>query len=586
MAKRTNNEMPKDDAWIRVGSLEELMRDGVKLIKGKDRPIAVFAHQGKAFAVDNRCPHLGFPLTKGTVHDGILTCHWHQARFDLCSGCTFDLWADDVPSFATRVDQGVVHVAALLNQESGRFQRQLVKGLTQNIGLLQAKGIVGLLAEGASASDLIKSILAFGVEHQNTAQGMTELAIAGNLAPALGAQSLYFALFRASQQVAQASNNSRRLFREPLAGETYDLGTLRRWFEQWIEVRDRDGAERVLLTAIAQGATPAQLADMMVGADSQRLFSAQGHPIDFINKAMELLDFVGWEHAAKVLPLALPNMAAGRGAEEDSHWRHPINLVALVRDAESKLEAALARPRNLNWTCDETTTLDVLLGDDPAAIIKTILAALEAGAPPHEISQRVAYAGALRLARFAHGNEVGDWFNPQHTFTTCNAVDQLIRRSPTPRVVRALLHVALAVYSDRFLNIPPAKLPDESSDHSGLPESGELLAQLLRELDGRSLSNTPARLVSRYLSLSLPLRDLIETLATCTLREDLDFHTLQILDAGVRQARQWGEGEQATRIFVGVIRNLAAVCPTPRARLKTATTALKLHHGESMHEET
>jgi hypothetical protein len=52
---------------------------------------------GRIFALDNRCPHIGFPLERGSVEDGILTCHWHHARFDHESGCTFDLWADDVP---------------------------------------------------------------------------------------------------------------------------------------------------------------------------------------------------------------------------------------------------------------------------------------------------------------------------------------------------------------------------------------------------------------------------------------------------------------------------------------------------------
>lgn len=37
------------------------------------------------FAVDNRCPHMGFPLDRGTCGDGILTCHWHHASFDLAS---------------------------------------------------------------------------------------------------------------------------------------------------------------------------------------------------------------------------------------------------------------------------------------------------------------------------------------------------------------------------------------------------------------------------------------------------------------------------------------------------------------------
>jgi len=44
-----------------------------------------------AFALDNRCSHTGFLLDRGSVEDGILTCHRHHARFDRESGCTFDL---------------------------------------------------------------------------------------------------------------------------------------------------------------------------------------------------------------------------------------------------------------------------------------------------------------------------------------------------------------------------------------------------------------------------------------------------------------------------------------------------------------
>ena len=46
---------------------------------------------------------MGFPLDRGSTEDGILTCHWHHARFDLTSGCTFDLWADDVPTCAVEL---------------------------------------------------------------------------------------------------------------------------------------------------------------------------------------------------------------------------------------------------------------------------------------------------------------------------------------------------------------------------------------------------------------------------------------------------------------------------------------------------
>ena len=65
----------------------------------------------------------------------------------------------------------------------------------------------------------------------------------------------------------------------------------------------------------------------------------------------------------------------------------------------------------------------------------------------------------MRLARFAPSNEVGDWFNPQHTFIFSNAVAQAVRRSETAGVVRSIYDAAMAVYLDRYLNVPPAPLP-------------------------------------------------------------------------------------------------------------------------------
>ena len=76
---------------IHVADHETLQSRGVMVVSGSRRRIAVFADGEAVYAVENNCPHMGFPLDKGTVRDGMLTCHWHQARFDLKSGCTFDL---------------------------------------------------------------------------------------------------------------------------------------------------------------------------------------------------------------------------------------------------------------------------------------------------------------------------------------------------------------------------------------------------------------------------------------------------------------------------------------------------------------
>ena len=78
--------------FVRACSLDELKDKGRLVVHGRHPPILLVYDQGQVFALDNRCPHMGFPLERGSIADGILTCHWHHARFDLASGCTFDLW--------------------------------------------------------------------------------------------------------------------------------------------------------------------------------------------------------------------------------------------------------------------------------------------------------------------------------------------------------------------------------------------------------------------------------------------------------------------------------------------------------------
>lgn len=94
-------DMPAD-GFERAGTLKELKAEGRLVMHGHHRPVLVLFDGGKPVALDNRCPHMGFPLDRGTVEHEVLTCHWHHARFDIASGCAFDLWADDVPACPVR----------------------------------------------------------------------------------------------------------------------------------------------------------------------------------------------------------------------------------------------------------------------------------------------------------------------------------------------------------------------------------------------------------------------------------------------------------------------------------------------------
>ena len=92
-----------------------------------------------------------------------------------------------------------------------------------------------------------------------------------------------------------------------------------------------------------------------------------------------------------------------------------------------------------------------------------------------------------------------------------------------------------------------------------------------------------ARLVARHLFMGHPPEQLIATLARALLREDAGFHAYQMLEAGVRQFREWGNCDQARHILVAVARYLAAHSPTERALLQTADIARRLMRGGELH---
>jgi nitrite reductase/ring-hydroxylating ferredoxin subunit len=72
--------------WVHAISASELPEGHRRTVVVGGHTMVLLNSHGRLFAVDNRCPHMGFPLDRGTVQDCILTCHWHHARFDLETG--------------------------------------------------------------------------------------------------------------------------------------------------------------------------------------------------------------------------------------------------------------------------------------------------------------------------------------------------------------------------------------------------------------------------------------------------------------------------------------------------------------------
>ena len=452
---------------LHVGSLEEVRSRSPLVVSKGPVPIVIFDHDGELHAVDNRCPHMGFPLHRGTVEDGILTCYWHHARFDLVSGCTFNLFADDVDSYGVEVRDGEVYldVTPPPVDPVQRWSRRLKEGMEQNLSLIVGKSVVGLHHSGVSHDEVARQGALYGVRHRRDwSSGLTILSAMANVCDLLEGTERIPPMYHGLVHIARdCAGRTPKFEIPPLRNQEIPAGHLKRWFRYFVEVRSTEGAERCLLTAVHKGMTSAELTDLVGAAATDHVYLDGGHVIDFVNKAFELLDRIGWEHAGRLLPALIQPLCLAVRSEERNPWRHPIDLVPVLRQAVAQIPEALESGQGKTWTKPKDFT-DALFSDDPHTPIEALLGALRGGARPVQLAQAVAcVAAALRIVRFHVQNELADWIAVLHTFTYSNALHQLLKRNQSPDLTRGVFHGAMRVYLDRFFNIPPARRPPRPS---------------------------------------------------------------------------------------------------------------------------
>jgi len=573
------------ESLVRAASLADLRAAGRLVVSAGGHTLCLFAEGDDVHAVDNRCPHMGFPLHRGSVADGILTCHWHHARFDLCSGGTFDQWADDLRRFPVEVRGDDVFVDLRVPGDPVARQRERLRdGLERDIPLVLAKATIAVVEVDGGATEVFRAGLEFGVERRGAGwgRGLTTLVCLARLAARLDPEDAAPALYHGLADVAaESAGEPPRFALDPLPSAGTDVARLARWFRRFVEVRDAEGAERALVSAVRAGASPAQLADMLFAAATDHRYLDGGHALDFVNKALEALDLAGWDRAEAVLASLPAQLAAAERMEESNAWRNPIDLVELVEAAFERLPATLAGSRRDGWT-GHAELVETVLADDPAVAVDSLLAALGDGANAVDVASAVSFAAATRIARFPTSNEFGDWDTALHTFTFANAVEQGLRRSPSPELVRGVLDAAMSVHLDRFLNVPAARLPrpEPISDHPGL-----VLAELPSLLDRQQQVDAAGQLVATFLGAGGKGRELVAALGAALLREDRNFHTIQCLEAAVRQHELMRCAEDAYVPLVAAARYLAAHATTARAQRQTFEIARRLQRGERLYED-
>jgi nitrite reductase/ring-hydroxylating ferredoxin subunit len=567
---------------VRAGSVEQLQSEGRLVTKVGSLPVVVFWHDGGAYAIEDRCPHMGFPLHRGTVEAGLLTCHWHHARFDLESGCTLDLWADDARAFDVELTGDDVLVTPRRNgDEVGRLQARLRDGLEEGLTLVIAKSVLGLFEAGVSPAAIVRTGVKFGATFRGPGwgAGLTVLIAMANVLDRLDPADRPVALVHALAFVSRDTRgNAPRFPVTPLHTEAVPSDRLADWYRRFVDTRSTDAAERVLATGLTTGVDLTAVEHMMTAAVTDHVFVDGGHTLDFTNKAFEAVELLGSESAELVLPTLVVQTANASRSEEGGAWRHPHDLAALIAHADQRLPGAVAAGEARRGEFDDVSGLaQRILADEPEPVVDAVLGAIESGATPEQLGRALAYAAALRITRFHTQNDFGDWDSVHHAFTAANALHHALQRAPSPELLRGLVHGALRVYLDRFLNVPAARLPRA--------EQGAL-ADLAHGWEIQGQVDESASIAYGFLRGGGSREELVAELGHALLREDVEFHWFQVYEAAVRQAFAWPAGsEESALILAGLARFLAAHTPTRRELPRVIDIATRLRRGERLFEE-
>ena len=444
--------------WIQVARLEDLQPDQMLTIKqGRYQLVMGTDPEGDVFALDNRCPHEGYPLASGELKGCELTCVWHNWKFKVTDGSCL-LGGEGVRSYPVRIVAGSVEVdfaepdpatlhaqlkasiaEGLFRYENGRVFRDVAR-------LLEAQYPAERVATDLAAYDALHA--EYGATHS--------LPLVADCTRFLGRYRGTEALYALAPALDLCGETNRRLAPrstpESMACPVEDLGAeLRRA----VEDEQLERAEGLLRFAFEAGIARAQIESWLYAALSDHFLSF-GHPLIYLVKAQELFERAGDQRAPLILrgqlfgmlhatrEDCLPYMAAyakrlqAIGPELPDLWRSA--------DGHFQIDSIHIRSAVLDGTSNEA--------------FDAVLNALKLGGSVDQLAETLVGAAATRLLRFdvSIDRDVSvaeNWLWATHRFTFASAVRNAVRRFRDPLAIRFLFQSVMFTHSGRAMDLAP-----------------------------------------------------------------------------------------------------------------------------------
>jgi nitrite reductase/ring-hydroxylating ferredoxin subunit len=434
--------------WVRAMAVDDITNGGGRSFAYLDKRVALFRTSTGVFACDNRCPHQGYALVRGDVNDGVLTCAWHNWKFELGSG-TCRYGGENIRTYPVRISNGQIYID-VADPPVEVIRPELFRSLTAAMDDLDigrvARDTLRLQRLGTPLADVVAEGVRYAAPRAEYGWDHSLATLADCLrmsryfAESLQALPVIQGLSVAAEDQVRRPARARPEPTDPVA----EYGSIEeglRAYPLLVDSERAEEAEALLRGLIAAQPSPSALRHALLTAVTDH-FLAYGHSMIFVQKAFDLLDLIGWHQADAVLSPLVPEMVLGTRYDKLPYMR---KFLRAWDECAPDLGALAGRETAGDF--DQAGYRRALTDGSPDEALTALVCALEAGAPVTTVIDATSRAAAERLARFDIDLDLDDtnewgWLDVTHTLTYLNALRWAWSADPSSQVLRGLFHAA------------------------------------------------------------------------------------------------------------------------------------------------
>ncbi|MBI4473592.1 MAG: Rieske (2Fe-2S) protein [Acidobacteria bacterium] len=455
--------------WLRVAALSDVPSGEAKPVKlGDTRSIALFNVDGKIYATDNQCPHMGYPLTRGAVRHGVLTCDWHGRSFDLEGGGCFNYECDDLQTFSVDIRQGEIWIQI----DDAQYQRRdehlrlLWEGLLSKDRWTISKAIALLLKGGVPEEDIVEMILRhlgrrIASSHEDEADNSGGVSrLINGLKVGRRYQDADRLMVVATAACSVAGGSAERLDVVPLPGPVA-------WesIDRWTRMFSHDGQsgriERCLFTA-HHSHYEDKILPLLYECAVEAHFLGFADNILTLGYLAEFVDTFGWKQSSElVFNMGAKLIGRPRG-EPERFRRDAVGLMSAMAGAIQVTDSTANRAID-----DEDAFTAALVGANIQKSFEAVNSMLKSGVELDRLITTLVLLAADRMARTPVNVNAG-WEPLTMELNLAASLRTAKRHGGHLVAAKGVFHAAWQVFANRWINIPArplsASLGDEALD--------------------------------------------------------------------------------------------------------------------------